>query len=145
MQAYIEEPSKRIPVAAEVDVIVVGGGPSGLVASVAAARNGASTVLIERYGFLGGMATAALVGPFAGVRHRYGGGRIVGGIPWELIRRLAACGGALLEPMDCGAGMEDGKRDLDRVGGLPESGGEAEGRRPAADHSHRESSRALGL
>lgn len=48
------------------DVIVCGGGPSGVAAALAAARRGARTLLIERYGFCGGMATAALVNPFSG-------------------------------------------------------------------------------
>jgi hypothetical protein len=46
------------------DVAVIGGGPSGIAAAVAAARNGANTLLIERYGFLGGMATNASVPVF---------------------------------------------------------------------------------
>ncbi len=95
------EVSRKIPVTGESDVVVVGGGPAGITAAVASARCGASTVLIEQHGFLGGMATAALVGPFAGVRHRYGGGRIVGGIPWELICRLREYGGALVLPVNC--------------------------------------------
>ncbi len=53
-----------VPVLHEVDVIVVGGGPGGIGAAVAAARQGASTLLCEQYGFLGGMATAGLVNPF---------------------------------------------------------------------------------
>src|SRR5512136_1501242 len=57
----IREPAKDINVCAEADVVVVGGGPGGHAAAVAAARNGAKTVLMERYGYLGGMATGGLV------------------------------------------------------------------------------------
>ena len=60
MNTYIE-PAREIPVAAEVDVAVVGGGPSGLTAAILAARQGARVLLIERYGYLGGMATGGLV------------------------------------------------------------------------------------
>ena len=54
----------HIPVLHDVDVLVVGGGPGGIGAAVAAARQGARTLLCEQYGFLGGMATAGLVSPF---------------------------------------------------------------------------------
>src|SRR5207302_7957586 len=50
-------------VAADTDVLVVGGGPAGLGAAIGAAQGGARVVLAERYGFLGGNATAALVMP----------------------------------------------------------------------------------
>ena len=59
----IELPARRAIVAADTDVLVVGGGPAGLGAAVGAAQTGARVVLAERYGFLGGNATAALVMP----------------------------------------------------------------------------------
>ena len=57
----IREESRQVPIYREVDVVVVGGGPAGIGAAVAAARNGAKTILLERYGSLGGMATGGLV------------------------------------------------------------------------------------
>ena len=51
----IEEPSRKTPIIAETDVLVVGGGPAGLSASIAAAREGVKTMLIERYGCFGGV------------------------------------------------------------------------------------------
>lgn len=53
-----------VPTAYGADVIIIGGGPAGICAAVAAAEEGADTLLVERYGFLGGMATAGLVNPF---------------------------------------------------------------------------------
>ena len=61
----VTEPARRTPVAGEFDVIVAGGGPAGVIAAIAAARRGARTLLIERYGFVGGMSTDALVTPSA--------------------------------------------------------------------------------
>lgn len=55
---------KAIPVIAEAEVVVVGGGPGGICASVMAARQGAGTLLVERYGALGGMASFGEVSPF---------------------------------------------------------------------------------
>jgi hypothetical protein len=55
---------KNLPVVAESDVIVIGGGPGGLGAAVTAARAGATVTLIERYAYLGGMAAAGEVNPF---------------------------------------------------------------------------------
>ncbi|MBT3359183.1 MAG: FAD-dependent oxidoreductase [Rhodospirillales bacterium] len=58
---FMIEPERKTPVVNDVDVLVCGGGFAGVAAAVAAARNGASVMLIERYGFLGGLATGALV------------------------------------------------------------------------------------
>jgi glycine/D-amino acid oxidase-like deaminating enzyme len=61
--AGVRLPPRRATVAAETDVLVIGGGPAGLAAALGAAGAGAGVVLAERYGFLGGNATAALVMP----------------------------------------------------------------------------------
>jgi len=74
------------------DVAVCGGGPAGLIAAIAAARNGAKTILIERYGFLGGMATLSLVSPLSVFNKK--GKRIIGGIPLEFAELMETLGGA---------------------------------------------------
>jgi hypothetical protein len=76
--------------AAEYDVLVIGGGNAGCAAALAAARHGARTLLIERYGFLGGTATAAMVGPW--MTFHSGSERIVGGIAQEIVERLVRRG-----------------------------------------------------
>lgn len=92
----ILEPAKELPVVAECDVVVVGGGPGGIMAALAAARTGASTLLIERYGFVGGMATAGLMTSFNGFRNEHPPDHVqtVRGIAQELVDRLLAAGGA---------------------------------------------------
>ena len=55
------EPSREINIFKEVEVLVIGSGPGGISAAIAAAREGADTLLVERYGHLGGMATGGLV------------------------------------------------------------------------------------
>jgi glycine/D-amino acid oxidase-like deaminating enzyme len=69
-----------------IDVLVIGGGNAGCAAAIAAARHGAKTLLVERYGFLGGTATAAMVGPW--MTFHSGSKRIVGGIAQEIVERL---------------------------------------------------------
>ena len=76
----------------EVDVLVVGGGNAGCAAALAAARSGARTLLVERYGFLGGTATASMVGPW--MTFHSGEDRIVGGIAQEIVDRLVRRGGS---------------------------------------------------
>jgi hypothetical protein len=71
----------------ECDVVVVGGGPGGIGAAVSAARNGADTVLIERYGYLGGMGTGGLV-TIIPCLSDFDGTMQIGGINQEWIERL---------------------------------------------------------
>ena len=59
--AFFEEPARRLPLLDEADVLVVGGGPGGIGAAIAAARNGARTLLVERFGSFGGTWTAGLL------------------------------------------------------------------------------------
>jgi len=72
------------------DVVVVGGGPGGVCAAVGAAKEGAEVLLIERYGFLGGMATAGLVNPFMPYTIR--GERLTSAVFNELLERLEEAG-----------------------------------------------------
>lgn len=58
---FYEEPARTLPVIAECDVLVVGGGPGGIGAAVSAARNGAKTILVERFGSFGGTWTAGIL------------------------------------------------------------------------------------
>jgi 2-polyprenyl-6-methoxyphenol hydroxylase-like FAD-dependent oxidoreductase len=84
----VTEPAQQIPVLRETDVVVCGGGPAGAAAAIAAARNGANTVLVEYQICLGGMAGSGMLnrlGPFHD-REKI----ILGGIPWEIVERLVA-------------------------------------------------------
>ncbi len=93
--ASVHEPARQLPVYGEFDVVVVGGGPAGLAASVSAARHGAKVLLLERYGFLGGMGTAGGVTNFAGLYGRKNGEmqQVVHGVVDDLLPRMAAMGG----------------------------------------------------
>src|ERR1700743_3237252 len=86
----IEEPARQIPVYGEYEVAVLGGGPAGITAAVASARAGRHTLLIERYGFLGGMGTAAGVTNFCGLHANIHGEmhRVVQGIASDLLARI---------------------------------------------------------
>jgi hypothetical protein len=88
----ITEPARRIKVLREVDVVVVGGGPGGFAAAVAAARSGAKTMLLERYGHLGGMASGGLVNIIPNLSD-ISGKQYIFGLTQELIDRLDARGG----------------------------------------------------
>ncbi|MDP1954847.1 MAG: FAD-dependent oxidoreductase [Polaromonas sp.] len=97
----IIEPARTLPVYGEFDVVVIGGGPAGLAASVSAAKRGARTLLVERYGFLGGMGTAGGVTNFAGLYGRKNGEmrQLVHGVVDDLLERIDALGG-LNQPQD---------------------------------------------
>ena len=93
MTAMLQEAAREIPVIAESDVLVVGGGAAGMAAACAAARAGASTLLIERQGFLGGTLTAVTLGGFCGthmVVDEARLARVVGGFYLDIEQRLAA-------------------------------------------------------
>ena len=72
------------------DVVVAGGGPSGVIAGIAAARNGAKTIIVEAHGYLGGMLTAGGVGPM--MSFHAGDKLVIAGIANEVIDRLKSKG-----------------------------------------------------
>jgi len=89
--ATILEPAREIPVIEEPDVLIVGGGPAGVAAAVAAGRAGAKTVLVERYNHLGGLWTGGLVLPLLSthaVDKKGGHQQVIFGIGDEMAQRL---------------------------------------------------------
>lgn len=95
MPRTIQEPARAVPVVAEAEVVVLGGGPAGIAAATAAARTGAATLLLERYGFLGGMGTAAMVTNFCGLHAGANGEvtQVVHGVADDILDRLKALDG----------------------------------------------------
>ncbi|MEJ6023492.1 FAD-dependent oxidoreductase [Ramlibacter sp. PS4R-6] len=93
--SVVHEPARETPVFGEYDVVVLGGGPAGIAAAVAAGRAGRSTLLVERYGFLGGMGTAAGVTNFCGLHANVHGEirQVVHGVADDLLSRIDALGG----------------------------------------------------
>ena len=112
-QGCYEEPPKKLPVR-KFDVVVAGGGTGGVIAALAAARQGAKTMVIERKGHTGGTATEGGTGihsfynlwkAFPGVQKR----KVVRGIPEQLIDRLVQIGGSSGYP------EQTGRADYDSV------------------------------
>lgn len=85
-KTMISIPSQQLPVSYTPDVVIVGGGPTGIAAAIAAARNGAKTLLIEQRGYMGGMGTAALVPAFC--PYTDGEKPVIRGIGLELLDRM---------------------------------------------------------
>jgi hypothetical protein len=105
------EAPRKTPAIATAEVLVCGGGPAGMIAAVAAARNGAQTLLVEHYGFLGGVFTSGLLTTIKGFGPDQGSGPgcwkdfsepVVRGIPLELLERLndeKAAYGDIIDPV----------------------------------------------
>ena len=83
------EPARSLPVFAETDVLVVGGGPAGCAAAVAAARVGADVMLLERYGHLGGLSTGGLV-IWIDRMTDWQGRQVIAGFATDILDRLPA-------------------------------------------------------
>src|SRR6185437_16617255 len=83
----VEEAARLVPVLRDCDVLVVGGGPSGTAAAVAAARAGAEVVLLERYNHLGGLSTGGLV-VWIDRMTDWSGTQVIRGIACDLLDRL---------------------------------------------------------
>lgn len=92
------EPSRKVPVVAETDVLVVGGGPAGVGAAVASSREGARTLLAERYPYLGGMASGGMVLVIDDMMD--GPRQTVLGIAQEFSERLERIGAAVYPPVE---------------------------------------------
>jgi FAD-dependent oxidoreductase family protein len=92
---FIDEPARSIPVHGDYEVVVLGGGPAGIAAAASAAAHGRKTILIERYGFLGGAGTAAGVTNFCGLFANVHGDirRVVHGAADDLLARIDRFGG----------------------------------------------------
>src|SRR5262249_58563336 len=95
---YREE-ARDLPLAHRADVVVVGGGVAGVSAAIASARSGADTLLVERYGALGGNLTIGLLEASMSFHDRQGR-QIIAGIPAEIIDRLEASGGTIGHVVD---------------------------------------------
>jgi hypothetical protein len=93
--SHLIEPQRQTEIGGDYDVVVLGGGPAGLAAAAAAGQHGRRVLLIERYGFLGGMGTAAGVTNFCGLHANVHGEikQVVHGVTDDLLARIDRLGG----------------------------------------------------
>src|SRR6266849_5569508 len=96
--SVIREAARETPVVAETDVLVVGGGPAGLCAAIAAARSGAGVILTERYPHLGGLASGGEVIVLDDMADLHE--KTVGGFSDEIVERLDELGAAVYPPLE---------------------------------------------
>ena len=99
MADHITLPEQQVPVIAQCDVLVVGGGAAGMSAAIAAARQGADTILVERYGYLGGLASGGLIVLLLTLDDG-DGHQVIAGQCQELVDRLHARNAAFHPPRE---------------------------------------------
>ncbi len=95
----------QLPIFECADIVVLGAGSAGCTAAIAAARSGADTLLVERYGFLGGTSTMVLDTFYGFYIPGNDARRVVGGLPWEIVERLRRYGMVVERPSSYGAGQ----------------------------------------
>ncbi len=96
----VTEPARKVPVFADTDVLVAGGGPAGVAAAISAARAGSSVILVERYNHLGGLWTGGMVLPLLsnyGLDKKGEFKKVIFGISDEIAAKLASMGMAINE------------------------------------------------
>lgn len=96
----ILEPARQIPVLAQTDILVIGGGPAGVAAAIAASRTGAETYMVERYNHLGGLWTGGLVLPLLSthaIDKKNKKKKVIRGIGGEMAQKLANMGMSIHE------------------------------------------------
>ena len=114
---WIKEPARRIPLVASADVVVIGGGPSGIAAAICASRQGAKVLLLERYAYLGGLWLGGLVLPVLSTRGLAPGGereKVIHGFTSDMYAKMDEMG-MIINPKNPTPDPEACKYMLDRM------------------------------